>query len=181
MTAPRRDHTEYAASLAPITENRDGLAFENLYSNHAGAAFVLATSLTGDRALAEDAVQESMLRVWRSAGSFHPGNVRGWILRIVGRECIRLMKRRRQERVREKYVLPREPIESKAANAEKDDTLSALQTSIAGLAEPDRRLMALHYVNGLSQRKISKTLAVPQQTISNRIRQILHQLGKQIN
>jgi RNA polymerase sigma factor (sigma-70 family) len=91
------------------------------------------------------------------------------------------MKRRRQERVREKCVLPREPVESKAANAEKDDTLSALQTSIAGLAEPDRRLMALHYVNGLSQRKISKTLAVPQQTISNRIRQILHQLGKQIN
>ena len=79
-----------------------------------------------------------------------------------------------------KRVLAREPIESKAANAEKDATLSALHTSIAGLAEPDRRLMALHYVNGLSQRKISKTLAVPQQTISNRIRQILHQLGAEL-
>src|SRR5579862_6284908 len=58
-------------------------AFSELYEGHAGAAYSLALRLMENNALAEDAVQEAMLRIWKAAPTMRPGNTRAWILRIV--------------------------------------------------------------------------------------------------
>jgi RNA polymerase sigma-70 factor (ECF subfamily) len=155
-------------------------AFAALYEQHVDAAIALALSLTSDRALAEDAVQEAMLRIWRSAHSFHPGNVRGWVLRIVGRECMRLMRRRKQERTRATHVIPNQAGDSHNIAPDKEAVLSSIRTGLAKLAQPDRRLVELHFGDGLSQRQISAALAMPQQTISYRIRSVVGQLSREL-
>src|SRR5215471_786736 len=56
--------------------------------------------LARDRALAEDIVQEALLRAWRSRDALkNPGAVRAWLLTIVRREHARLYERKRLELV----------------------------------------------------------------------------------
>src|ERR671917_1513976 len=56
-----------------------------VYSEHGRAMLAYATRLLGDRAAAEDVVQEALIRAWR-----HPevltngkGSIRGWLLTVV--------------------------------------------------------------------------------------------------
>ncbi len=56
--------------------------------------------LVRDRAIAEDVVQETMLRAWRSQGSLHDRRAaRAWLLTIARREHARLYERKRLELV----------------------------------------------------------------------------------
>ena len=152
-----------------------------LYEQHAAAAFNLALRQTGDRALAEDAVQEAMLRVWRDAASLRSDNARGWVLRIVGRECLRLQMARQREskRVKTANVL-RQRDSDYCEKPERETRLSALRHALARLSGQERSLLKLCYEEGLSQRRISSAIDIPQQTISNRLRRAVSRLSKEL-
>ena len=68
----------------------DPLAFEVMFDRHSGAAFSLAYRMCGRRTLAEDAVQEAFLSLWRRGGRFDAtrGSVRSWLLGTVRNEAI---------------------------------------------------------------------------------------------
>src|ERR1700730_11777341 len=57
--------------------------FARVVLPHLGDAFALARWLTGDRADAEDVVQDACLRALRGIGGFSGGNSRAWVLTIV--------------------------------------------------------------------------------------------------
>jgi len=67
-----------------------------VYDRHADAAFSLAYRMCGQRALAEDVVQEGFLSLWRSGGRYdrNRGSVRTWILGIVHNRAIDALRRR---------------------------------------------------------------------------------------
>src|SRR5262245_4401954 len=66
-----------------ITESdRDG-RFASVVLPHLGDAYALARWLTGNRADAEDVVQEACLRAFRGIGNFSDGNASAWVLTIV--------------------------------------------------------------------------------------------------
>jgi RNA polymerase sigma factor (sigma-70 family) len=82
--------------LMALAAGADADAFEILHDRHAGVAFSLAYRICGDRASAEDAYQDAMLSVWRSAERYRPhlGSVRSWILTLVHHRAIDLVRRR---------------------------------------------------------------------------------------
>src|SRR5580704_18753347 len=71
-------------------------AFEVVYDRHADAAFSLAYRMCGQRALAEDVVQEAFLSLWRSQAHYdrQRGSVRTWVLGIVHNRAIDALRRR---------------------------------------------------------------------------------------
>src|SRR5438046_244552 len=73
----------------------DPAGLEGLYDRHHRAAMALALRMLGDRAAAEDVIQESFLAAWRRASSFDAakGNVRRWLLSIVHHRCIDRLRR----------------------------------------------------------------------------------------
>jgi RNA polymerase sigma-70 factor (ECF subfamily) len=166
-----------ATLLQRIARERSEEAFAIFHARHAAAARALAVRLTGDRAAAEDAVQESMLRVWRAAGKFRPGNARAWLLRILARECWR--QRQRQRGGERRALHASQTREYAAAEVfDRDDLSSSLRSRVSSLPALERSLLNLHFKDGLSQRKISAVLAMPQQTISSRLKNALSQLRK---
>jgi RNA polymerase sigma-70 factor, ECF subfamily len=64
--------------LISLVQTRDAEAFAVLYDRHSRAAFSLAYRMMGERQAAEDLVQDALLKVWRSAGSYRAerGSVR---------------------------------------------------------------------------------------------------------
>ena len=80
-----------AHSQAPLTQ-----LFESLRPD----LLRFAQWLARDRAIAEDIVQESLLRAWRSRDALkEPSAARAWLLTIVRREHARLYERKRLELV----------------------------------------------------------------------------------
>src|SRR5579875_1869359 len=61
----------------------DGRDFESLVLPHLDAAYNLARWLVRDPVLAEDVVQDAMLRALTYFGKYRGGNARAWVLRIV--------------------------------------------------------------------------------------------------
>ncbi len=78
----------------------DEHALGELYDRHAGEAFGLATRVLRDSTLAEDAVSEGFLSVWRSAATFDAsrGSARVWLLLLVHRAAVEIVQRRECER-----------------------------------------------------------------------------------
>jgi RNA polymerase sigma-70 factor (ECF subfamily) len=72
----------------------DGRAFQTLARRHAGKAVGLARRMLGSDALAEDIVQDALLRVWVNAPRWRPeAQFRTWLYRIVINACLNAKRR----------------------------------------------------------------------------------------
>src|SRR5215218_9049508 len=95
MSVAKDKHLLADEELMVLLRDGDPEAFEVVYDRHGGAAFSLAYRMVGDRTLAEDAVQEAFLSIWRSRVRFdrERGSVRTWVLGIVHHRTIDALRR----------------------------------------------------------------------------------------
>jgi RNA polymerase sigma-70 factor (ECF subfamily) len=71
--------------------------FEHRMLPHLGAAYSLARWLLRNPHDAEDAVQEAMLRAFKSYATYAGGSPKAWLLAIVRNTCMTAIERRRAE------------------------------------------------------------------------------------
>jgi RNA polymerase sigma-70 factor (ECF subfamily) len=141
-----------------------------------------AIRLTTDPTEAEDLVQETYLRAYRSYGTFEPGsNVRAWLFRILTNAHInryRAKKRRPEETplLDDFDELIRHPIDSgsrtgRSAEDELFDRLSEADAValVGSLASPYRQTVLLADVGGLSYKEIAESLDIPIGTVMSRL------------
>src|ERR687887_1953351 len=69
--------------MGSLSSEDDQARFRSVVLPHLADAYALARWLTGDRADAEDVVQEACLRAFRGIGGFAGVNARAWLLTIV--------------------------------------------------------------------------------------------------
>ena len=142
-----------------------------LYDRFGRLAYGLAFRILRDRALAEDAVQEAFLAVWRSADGYKRERAKPstWILTVVHRRAVDLV--RREERRRG------EPLESApepaVAPVDEDATLrerrAAVQSARTALPGDQRQALELAYYGGLTQSELAERLGVPLGTVKSRM------------
>jgi RNA polymerase sigma-70 factor (ECF subfamily) len=77
----------------------DQTALHSLYKGTVPQLFGLALRMLRRRDLAEEIVQDSFVRIWRSAHTFDPsrGTAMAWLARIVRNGCIDLLRQRGRE------------------------------------------------------------------------------------
>ena len=166
--------------LQAIAQRRDQAAFETLHQRHQRATYSLAIAITGRWDLAEDALQAGMLAAWRAAGTFQPrvgSTVRSWLLRIVAREGLKVLRKLRQERTagssEEGFLKMAAAVEGPVEMLESQDALASMRSALLNLSAPDRQLVALAYGAEMSHQEIARELAVPRRTISRRLEGVL--------
>src|SRR5215469_4087572 len=123
--------------------------------------------LARDRSLAEDIVQESLLRAWRSRDTLKDrGAARAWLLTIVRREHARLYERKRLELVSLDEALESQA-PAKAADPEGD--LFTLRTAIMRLPIEYREPLLLQVLGGFSTEEIARELALSSTAVLTRL------------
>jgi RNA polymerase sigma-70 factor (ECF subfamily) len=149
-------------------------ALHELYERHKSMAYSIALRITGNQASAEDAVQDAFLGVWRSAGRYIAGraSVRTWLLTIVHRRAIDVVRRRRpdvsvelDEGVAQALLMP-DLWEQVSARLDRSTVVAALG-SISGV---QREAIELAYFDGLTQSEIASRTGVPLGTVKGRLR-----------
>jgi RNA polymerase sigma-70 factor (ECF subfamily) len=174
VTDARRDDPELLAACA----GGDERALGSLYDRHGRRAYAVALRVLRDPALAEDAVQEAFLAVWRRAATYDRarGTAATWILTLVHRRAVDLV--RRQHRFN---TLPAElteaqppaPVESVADDvARRTEVEVALQL----LSAVEREVLELAYWGGLTQCQIATALGIPLGTVKSRTSSALAKL-----
>jgi RNA polymerase sigma factor (sigma-70 family) len=158
-------------SLLARVASGDEDALGRLYDRFGRVAYGLALRVLRDERLAEDAVQDAFVAVWRQAASFRPerANARTWVLTFVHRRAVDLV--RREERRRAEPLAPEtEPSGSSAAEAaELRERREAVQRALAQLPEEQRRPIELAYYGGFSQSELADRLGEPLGTIKSRM------------
>ena len=168
----RRDlaHLSDEALVALLARSHEA-ALAELYDRHGRVAYGMAFRVLRDEALAEDAVQEAFLALWRTAGAFVPERARArtWIVTLVHRRAVDLV--RREER-RRGEPLDRAP-EAEGGSVETDALLRLERERIAEalgrLTDPQREAIELAYFGGFSQSEIAERLGQPVGTIKSRM------------
>lgn len=155
-----------AATSDLNTVNSSGNDFDALAKLHWQDLYRYAYRLAGDRHIAEDLVQESLLRAWKSLHRLkEPGAVKGWLKTIVRRE-----NARRFERIQPKTSeMPTEEIG--AARKEYDTSTEAfvLRRAIAALPADYREPLILQVLHGYSQQEIADRLGLSSAGVGTRL------------
>ena len=163
--------------LARVGE-RDREAFEILYGRYVRSVFGLALRRLGDRATAEDAVQEAFTAIWRSASTYRPerGAAGGWIYTVARNAIVDRLRRNGPTADAELPELAStEP--GPAQQAEDSDVAFRVHRALEELQPREREVIELAYWSGMSQSEVAEYLHLPLGTVKTRTRSGLAQLA----
>jgi RNA polymerase sigma factor (sigma-70 family) len=179
---------EFVEQARPAGEERvsgedEKTLFARVVLPHLGDAFALARWLTGDRADAEDVVQDACLRALRGIGGFSGGNARAWVLTIVRHTAYTWLGKNRPgtlvvtddlEAV-ERAEFSRGGRAPEAAEQTPEAELIAkadaarLEAAIQKLPPPFRETLVLRDLQGLDYKEIANVTGVPIGTVMSRL------------
>ena len=170
----RREYSDFLdEALLALAAREDEQALAELYDRYGRVAYGLALRIVRDPALAEDAVQEAFLTVWRTAGSFRSDRAKPstWILTLVHRRAVDVV--RREERRRAAPLEGTEEPDEGALAADEEIELSdrrrLVQEALRRLPDEQREALELAYYGGLTQSELAERLSVPLGTIKSRM------------
>jgi RNA polymerase sigma-70 factor, ECF subfamily len=142
-------------------------------------AYRLAGLILGDALEAEDAVQDALLRAWRSVGTVRDlEGFQAWFDRILVNGCRDRLRRRRTIRFipLDPSIDPAVPADPFRAIAERDALLGGLTT-----LDPDERVViVLHYWADLSLEQIAARISTPLGTVKSRLHRARRRLRTEL-
>lgn len=152
----------------------DRVAFRALFDAYARIAMGIAMRILRERDLAEDAVQEALMRVWRMAGKFDParGAAKPWLGVIVRNTALDQVRGRRPaiaiEDVDTIYMAVNQP--------EPPD--NRLRQCMAMLPSEQAKAIATMYNYGMSHSELADHLGQPLGTVKSWVRRGTHSLRR---
>ena len=134
------------AGLMPRIAEGDAVAYRALVDRHADRLLAFAERLVGDRAGAEDVVQEVYMAVWRTAARWTPSaKVSTWMYRITRNAALDRL-RRRKPTVDPDDVVQVDPADGPDRRLEARQTAVAVREALDTLPERQRTAIVLvHY------------------------------------
>lgn len=146
---------------------------EHMISEYSSLIYHVAYNIVHDSGLAEDVVQETIIKVWRNQNDFRgDSSVKTWLVRIARNTAIDSLRRRREQPTRQGTV-PDTADNSAEADTERVAqgrmALSGLAGALAELDELSRTIIVLREVNAMSYSEIAEALEIPESTVKTRL------------
>ena len=149
----------------------DGDAMAAFYREHGRIVLAQVLLVVGERVLAEEILQDTMLAVWRGAGSFRgESSVRSWVIAIARRQTRDRLRGRRLRVVDDTY-LASQPSSGPGPEVMALDRaeLAEVKGAIRELAASHREVLGLAFGTGLSLPEVAGVLEIPLGTVKSRL------------
>lgn len=152
-------------------------AFRGLFRRYAPSAMAVARRVVGQQYLAEEAVQEGFLALWRNPYAYEElrGSVKAWLMATVHNRAVDLVRREETQRRRAEGAAPDEglvvlddPAERVIDEIGLPEERKAVRAALEDLPPEQREIIELMYFSGLSQTKIAEQLSLPLGTVKSR-------------
>lgn len=167
---------DFDAPASPARELSDAeraRLFEELVVPETDVLWRVALSITRNRADAEDVVQETLLRAFRSLGTFDGRYPRAWLLTILRNAERNRHRRRRPELLSDPEMAedlgPRTESDEVEVSAEQHEFTDFVAQAVDELPDGFREVVDLVDINGLSYQEAADVLGVPIGTVMSRL------------
>jgi RNA polymerase sigma factor (sigma-70 family) len=146
-------------------------SFENRILPHLDSAYNLARWLVRDPTLAQDVVQDAVVRALGYFASFRDGDARAWLLRIVRNVAYDALARRRsgQPATMDDALEVADPADDPEATLARRQQVERLDLALAALPIDLRECLVLRELEGLSYKQIAEVAGVPIGTVMSRL------------
>ncbi len=159
--------------LARRAASDDMEAFEELVNRHRAAVYRLARTVTGNHHDADDAAQETFLRVFRSLGSYDPNRpFRPWLKRITyntSLNVLRSSKVRSRETATESLPELADPSPGPGSSIQSGQTVKKIDEALHNMPGELRTTLLLRAVDGMSYKEIAAATEVRIGTVMSRL------------
>ena len=139
-----------------------------LYDVHAGPIRRYVVHLTGDRSGADDIVQETLLRAWRTPRILaqDPSTTRAWMITVARHIVIDEVRS-----ARHRHEHPVAELPERAGDDETNRLFDALliEDALAGLDHAHREVIVAAYYRGRSVAQVAQELGIPEGTVKSRM------------
>jgi RNA polymerase sigma-70 factor, ECF subfamily len=156
----------------------DAAGFERVVLPHLDSAHNVARWLVRDQSLAEDVVQDAMLRALKYYAGFRGGDARPWLLQIVRNVAYQALARQ-QQRAETSFEAvpdgdaptldPPDPADDPETALGRLQDLQRLDQALASLAPELRECLVLKELEELSYKEIAEVTGVPIGTVMSRL------------
>ena len=178
VTGSAADHDQGGvddAALVELLADGHANALGELYQRHGGACYRLARQVTASAALAEDAVQEAFIGLWRHPGTYLAGrgSVRSWLLGLTHHKAVDTVRRESAQRRRQNAQAALQALDPPSADDPAAITWRAMRAAevraaVNALPDAQRQALALAYFGGYTQSEIAELTNVPLGTVKTR-------------
>lgn len=157
-------------ALLVLYANGDPAAAGELMTRLAPRALGVAMRVLGNKAEAEDITQEAMVRLWRMAPDWQPGQakVSTWLYRVVMNLCIDLKRRKGAGHVDlDAIPEPPDPASSAAERLQEASRQDALQQALMQLPERQRQAVVLRHIEELTNPEIAGIMEISVEAVES--------------
>lgn len=153
-------------------------AFEKLYDDYSAAIYGLAFKILKDEALAEDALQETFVRIWRKIQTYDPskGRLFTWMLNIARNISIDMLRAMDSRKASQTTSLHQYSYESKGPSAAMQVEHIGLREIVEGLPPDQKMVIDLIYFLGYTQSEVAEEFGIPLGTVKSRVRLAMNHL-----
>lgn len=153
-------------SLQDVRATSPKIDFETLVADHSRDLYRYAYWLSGDRHTAEDLVQETLLRAYKSLHRLKESDaIKGWLITILRRE-----NARRFERLQPRFSeQPPEALEDPAPDYDTSTEAFVLRRALKRLPAEYLEPLLLQVIGGLSQKEIGEQLGLSSAGVGTRL------------
>lgn len=163
---------------------KDKDALEYLYDRYEKILFSFLLKMTQDRDLAEEALQEVFIKIWRGVGEYDDskGKFTSWLFRMAQNSAIDLIRKRKKATVPLDEVAEMPSGESSVEQtAEWQEEKEHIQAAVSQLSAEQQEMIQLFYFKGHTHEKIAEICGIPLGTVKSRIRLALSKLKKTLH
>ncbi len=168
----------------------NGAALEALYDRHSSTVLGLTLKIVGDRAAAEDVLQETFWRLWKSADTYQSqrGSFTSWLFRIARNLAIDVYRRNNvrpqvmpdgddSESVLDRTPAPDIDVAEQAQAVLQNKQVRSAMSSLPGV---QRQVIELAYFYGMTRQEIAEATGEALGTIHTRARLALQKLKQEL-
>ena len=185
----------HSAAAADAAQDRDilallqsgavGPAFQLTLGRYQDKVYRLCCALLRDPSAAEDAAQESLVRIWKAIGSYDGrASLSTWIYTITRNRCLSAIERRREQASLSDEAIAAEAEaavqERDAGDDEAHEGSALLRELVDGLPERYRRTLTLFYYEDRSVSEVARMLSMPEGTVKTNLSRARAALAEQM-
>jgi len=171
-----RQQTDMLASAA----SGDEVAFQHIISAHHEDMRRVCQAISGDHAIADEAVQAAWLVAWKKLDKVHgPDQLRPWLISVAVNEARKLMSKRRRRA--EVEILADASVEPGGIDPATGVAAVDLRAALSRLEPDDAALLAMRYVAGFDSNELGVATGKSPAATRQRIKRLLDRLRKDLN
>ena len=156
-------------------------AFAEIFRGAYPGLVVTVTRLLGERALAEEVVQDVLLELWRRRESLLLiGTLGGYLHQAARNRALNRLRHEKMARRGEPYVRPPSASPDADAGAATNELALAVRSAIEALSGPQREVFLMSRDRGLTYQEIASLLGLSVKSVEARMSRALRQLRDQL-